>query len=103
MLEPIHQLLDERVDAGATGVEPEVRVFVGRAPDVEQPLELRAVRGQRAPAVARQTGDHAVEGDIEPYRDAVAVHRGAVLWIDERAAACRDDKMTGSYLLQQYL
>ena len=102
MLEPIDQLFDQRVDAGAPGVQPEVRVLVGRAAEMEQALERRAIGGQRAPTVGRQTRDHAIEGNIEPHRNPIAVHRGAVLRIDERAAARRDDKVPGAYLLQQY-
>ena len=89
MFEPIDQLFDERVDAGAPGVDPEVRELVGRAPEVEQALELRSVDGQRAPAVRRQTRDDAIEGDIEPHRDAIALHDGAILRIDERSATGR--------------
>src|SRR5437879_1093021 len=102
VFEPIDQLFDQRVDAGAPGVEPEVRVLVGCAAEMEQALERRAIGGQRAPTVGRQTRDHAIEGNIEPHRDAIAVHRGAVLRIDERAAACRHDKVPRAYLLQQY-
>ena len=43
-LEPIHQLLDERVDARAAGIEPHVRMLVGVAPRVVQPLVRRAAR-----------------------------------------------------------
>ena len=32
MLQPVDELLDERVDAGAPGVEPDVRLLVSRAP-----------------------------------------------------------------------
>ncbi len=91
--EPIHQLLDERIDARAAGVEPDVRERVRGTARVVQPLELGAVGGEGAPAVDRQAVDDAIERRVEPHRHAVAIDGGAVLRVDERAAAGGDDQV----------
>ena len=72
MFQPIDELFDQRVDAGAPGVEPDVRLLVRRAPLMIQAFEPGAIGGERTPAVGRHAGDQPVERHVEPDRHAVA-------------------------------
>ncbi len=68
-----------------------MRLSIGGLAHCEQALQLAAVRGQRAAAVGRDSGDHQSEGHVQPDRHAVHVHRRAILGVHEGPAACRDD------------
>src|SRR5438045_2270494 len=103
MLQPIDELLDERVDAGTAGIEPEMRLLVGRAPLMIQAFESRSIGGERPAAIGRHAANQPVERYVEPDRDAVGVDRRAVLHVGERAAAGRDDDVAGANLVEQNL
>ena len=57
MLQPIDELFDQRVDAGAAGIEPDVRLFVSRAALIIQAFEPGAIGRERPPAVCRDPAD----------------------------------------------
>src|SRR5437667_12622070 len=51
--EPVHQLFDERADAGPSGIEPHVGLHVRGATDIIQLFECGAIRGERPAAIGR--------------------------------------------------
>jgi len=73
--EPIDQLLDQRVDAGAARIQPDVRAFVRRAPQVIQPLEFRAILRRRSEG-AQPAAKLMRFGALEIDRDARTVTVG---------------------------
>ena len=56
-----------------------------------EPLELRAVGGERPAAVERNTRNQIGERHVDPHRHAVDVDHPAVVRVGERAAARGDD------------
>ena len=92
MLQPIDELFDQRVDAGAAGIEPDVRLFVCRAALIIQGFEPGAIGRERPAAVGRDPADQPIQGNVEPDRHPVAVDGGPILTIREGATAgCHDD------------
>ena len=55
MLQPIDELFDQRVDAGAAGIEPDVRLFVCRAALIIQAFEPGAIGRHRTASIGRDT------------------------------------------------
>jgi hypothetical protein len=101
-LEPIDQLVHERLDGRATSVEVQMRLFVRRASCVKQALEVGAIGRERAAAVLGYTRNNQLERHIEPHRSAVGLDDGAILRIHERPAAGRDDGMAQRHLVREY-
>ena len=83
--------LGDFVGRGAADVDPQVRLRVRDPPGGEQPLHLAAIGGERPPAVGRQPRQHDVDRHVEPDRQAVQIDGGAVVGVDEGAAARGDD------------
>ena len=64
--------LGDLVGRRAADLDAQVRQRVGGPPRREQPLHLRAIGGERPPAVRRDPRQHDVDGHVEPDRQAVA-------------------------------
>jgi len=65
-------------------------------------FERRAVRRQRTAPVGRHPLDDALERHVQPHRRAVGVDRRAILRIDERPAAGRDDRVARVQLILEH-
>src|SRR6185295_18512014 len=101
-LEPVNQLIDQRLDAGAPRLEAEVGLLVRRTSGVEEPLEVGAIARERTPAVLRNTRNHPLERRIQPDRGAVAFDDCTVLWVHERPAAGCDDRVPERNLVREH-
>jgi len=103
VLQPIDELFDQRVDAGAAGVEPDVRLFVCRAALMIQAFEAGAIGRKRPAPVGGHSFHQPIQRHVEPHRHAVAVDRRAVLNVGEGAAASRHHEVPRASLLDQNL
>ena len=76
MFQPIDELLDQRVDAGAAGIQPDVRLFVGGTPLIIQAFEPGAIGSQRTPSIGRDPVDQAVERHVKARCSTGRILRG---------------------------
>ena len=66
-----------------------------------QAFEAGTICGERTASVRRNSRNQTIYRNIEPHRHAVAVDGCTVLRVGERAAAGRDDQMSGRELIEQ--
>ena len=103
MFQPIDELFDQRVDAGATGIKPDVRLFVGCTTLIIQAFEPGAIRSQRTASIGRDPVDQPVQGHVQPNGHPVRVDRRPVLAVDKGPSAGGDHQVTPRNLVHQRL
>ena len=60
MFQPIDELFNQRVDAGASSIQPDMRLLVCRATLIIQAFEPRAIGGQRTASIGGDPVDQAL-------------------------------------------
>lgn len=101
LIEPIHHLLHDAGHGRPLRVDPDVCLFVGRAPGCIKTLEFDPISRERPAAVNRHARNEPFERQVEPDGKSILEHDRTILRVHERAASRRHNRVTQGDQIEQ--